>query len=254
MDGDGAGGGDSVTEAVAFARRFVQARYPHAEAALLSGSQSRGEGGPRSDYDVVLLFPALPEGAWRERSDFEGAEFEVFAHDPGTLSYFCRAMVARSGVPAVPEMVAEGIPVLGEGGVAIAGARALATRALAAGPPPVDPAMLHSRLCALTELVQALANCRPGASLTAVGGALYPVLADFALRSAGRWSASVKRMPAALEAMDPALAARFAAAFDSLFARGDPEPVLALADSILEAHGGRPPHGFRIASPPNWRD
>jgi hypothetical protein len=244
----------TIGEAVEFARRFVALRYPEAQAAVLAGSRARGGGRPDSDYDVFLLFRHLPEGAWREKAWFEGQAFELFGHDPGTLSYFCRTMVARSGVPSVPEMVADGIVLVGGGSAAFASAREMAARTLAAGPPPFDPATKRARLSALTELRETLAGCPPGPSLISVGAALYPVLVDFTLRTAGAWSASVKRMPAALSALDPALGDRFADAFAALFAAADPAPVLALADSIMARHGARPGDSFRIASPPNWRD
>lgn len=251
---DGAESADgTVEEAIAFSRRFVAAHYPAAQAALLSGSRARGEARPSSDYDLFLLFGHLPEGAWREKVWFEGRAFELFGHDPGTLSYFCRTMVARSGVPSVPEMVAHGIILLGEGTPALASARDLAAKTLAAGPTPFDPATKRNRLSALAELRETLASCPPGPALTSVGAALYPLLADFTLRAEGRWSASVKRMPAALAELDPALGDRFVAAFDALFGAADPAPVLALADSILARHGARPGDTFRIASPPNWR-
>jgi hypothetical protein len=245
---------ETVEEAIAFARRFIAARYPAALAAVLAGSRARGEGRPNSDYDLFLLFPALPEGAWRDKTWFEGKAFELFGHDPGTLSYFCRTVVARSGLPSVAEMVADGIPLVGEGGSALASARAMAARTIAAGPPPLDAVTKRARISALTELREILANCPPGPALTSVGAALYPQLTDFTLRAAGAWSASVKRMPAALSALDPALGERFAAAFTALFGAADPAPVLALADSILARHGARPGDSFRIASPPSWRD
>ena len=249
-----AAGAGTVEEAIAFARRFVAAHYPTAQGALLSGSRARGEARPGSDYDLFLLFRHLPEGAWREKAWFEGEAFELFGHDPGTLSYFCRAVVTRSGVPSVPEMVAHGIVLIGEGNAALASARQLAVRILAAGPPPLDPAMKRTRLSALTELRETLASCRQGPALTSVGAALYPVLADFTLRAAGGWSASVKRMPSALAELDPALGERFVDAFAALFGAADRGPVLALADSILARHGAAPGDTFRIASPPNWRD
>jgi hypothetical protein len=245
---------ETVGESLAFARRFVASRYPAAQAALLAGSRARGEARPGSDYDVFLLFRALPEGAWREKAWFEGRAFELFGHDLGTLTYFCRTVVARSGVPSVPEMVSDGIVLVGEGGAPLASARELAARTLAAGPPPLDPAMKRTRLAALTELRETLAGCPRGPALTSVGAALYPVLADFTLRAAGTWSASMKRMPAALCELDPALGDRFVAAFAALFGAADPAPVLALADSILARHGARPGDSFRIPSPPNWRD
>ena len=254
MGGGRADGPETVEESIAFARRFVAQRYPAAQAALLAGSRARGEGRPDSDYDIFLLFHTLPEGAWREKNWFEGRAFELFGHDPGTLSYFCRTMVPRSGVPSVPEMVADGLTLIGEGSAALASAREMARRTLSAGPPPLDPAMKRARLSALTELRETLAGCPPGPALTSVGAALYPVLADFTLRAEGRWSASVKRMPAALCELDIALGERFAAAFTALFGAGDPAPVLALADMILARHGAGPGDTFRIGSPPNWRD
>lgn len=254
MDGSTSGRAERISESVELARRFVALRYPQAGAALLAGSRARGEGGARSDYDVVLLFDSLPEGAWREKATFEGGTFQFFAHDPGTLSYFCRVVVVQSAVPSVPEMVVEGIALRGEGGAALASARALAARTLAAGPQPFQGGALRSRLYALTELVDILADGPPGAEMTAVGGALYPMLADFALRTGGGWSATIKRMPAALAELDPALADRFAAAFAALFGASDPAPVVALADSVLAPYGGRPQGGFRIASPAAWRD
>jgi predicted nucleotidyltransferase len=245
---------ETVEEAIAFTRRLVASHYPQAQAALLAGSRARGEARAGSDYDVVLLFASLPEGAWREKKWFEGRPFELFGHDLGTLSYFCRTVVARSAVASVPEMVAHGIVVLGEGSPALASARHLAERTLAAGPPRLDAGMKRARLSALTELREMLASCQPGPAMTSVGAALYPVLADFTLRSSGAWSASVKRMPAAIAELDPALGESFVAAFDALFGAGDPAPVLAIADSILARHGARPGDNFRIASPPNWRD
>lgn len=245
---------ETIGKAMAFARRFVALHYPAAKVALLSGSRARGEGRPDSDYDLFLLFDSLPEGAWREKRWFEGKAFELFGHDPGTLSYFCRTMVSRSGVASVPEMVADGLVLIGEGGPALAWARDLARRTLAAGPPPLDPAMKRARLSAVTELRETLASCPPGPALTSVGVALYPLLADFTLRAEGAWSASVKRMPSALAELDPELGERFVSGFAALFGAGDPAPVLALADFILIRHGGRPGETYRIASPPNWRD
>ena len=77
-------------DALALVRRFVARCHPDAEAALLAGSRSRGRGAPGSDYDVILLFGELPNGAWRETSAFEEQVIETFAHDRGTLGYRSR--------------------------------------------------------------------------------------------------------------------------------------------------------------------
>jgi predicted nucleotidyltransferase len=70
-----------MAEALDFAHRFVARHHPDADAAVLAGSQARGEGVIGSDYDVVLLFPALPDGAGRKMALFEGRHVDVFAHE-----------------------------------------------------------------------------------------------------------------------------------------------------------------------------
>ena len=101
---------EAMTGTLDLARRFVSHHYPDVEAALLAGSRMRGDAASGSDYDVVLLFRALPEGAWRAMSLFEGQHIELFAHDLATLAYFCREVDRPSGVPALPSMIAEGWP------------------------------------------------------------------------------------------------------------------------------------------------
>src|SRR5258706_422295 len=88
-----------TSDAVHLAGRFVASRHPTAIAAILAGSRARAVASSASDYDVVLLFESLPNGAWREMAIFEGEHVEVFAHDLGPLAYFCRAgtRLSRAG-------------------------------------------------------------------------------------------------------------------------------------------------------------
>ncbi len=70
-----------TSDAVNLVGRFVASRHPTAIAAILAGSRARAVASSASDYDVVLLFESLPNGAWREMAIFEGQHVEVFAHD-----------------------------------------------------------------------------------------------------------------------------------------------------------------------------
>ena len=79
------------------------------------------------------------------------------------------------------------------------------------------------------------------------------MLADFALRAAGHWSARGKAIPHALEAMDSDLAEQFEGAFATLFATGDTVPVQALVDVVLTPYGGRLRAGYHQAAPSAWR-
>jgi predicted nucleotidyltransferase len=244
----------SITEALQLVRRFVSAHYPNASAALLAGSAARGEATPSSDYDVVLLFERLPEGAWREMVHFEGHDFEAFAHDLATLSYFFREIETTSGRPVLVRMAAEGVPIQFASPVLVATAKQMALATLQSGPPTLDRTALELRRYAITDLAQALSAPRDKATILAIGTTLYTALADFFLRAAGHWSTAGKATPNALTAADAKIADQFVIAFSSLFNAGGSTLVLALVDTILAPHGGRIRGGFKQLAPPSWRD
>jgi hypothetical protein len=50
----------AIADAVSRVSRFVAAFHPCAAVALLAGSQVQGQAVTGSDYDVVLIFEALP--------------------------------------------------------------------------------------------------------------------------------------------------------------------------------------------------
>jgi hypothetical protein len=243
----------AAVDALALVRRFVAQHHPDAKTVLLAGSRSRGGGSPDSDYDVILLFGELPNGAWRETSVFEEQIIEAFAHDCGTLAYFCREVDRPSGLPVLPTMIAEGIPILSRSPALLEDARRIAAETLQSGPPLLAPETVRERRYAITELAAALGHHRGKGSVIAIGAALHIALADFALRAAGRWSARGKAIPDALEAMNPVLATQFTAAFAALFATEDAALVLALVDSILAPYGGQLRTGFRQVASAAWR-
>jgi hypothetical protein len=179
-------------DAVHLVGRFVALRHSTAIVAILAGSRARAVTSSASDYDIVLLFESLQNGAWREMVEFEGQHVEVFAHDLGTLTYFCHAVDRPSGIPALPAMVAEGLVVLSRSPPALTAAREVAAETLRLGPPPLDTTNLRTRRFAISELAVALRPDRDRHVLLAAGASLYTALADFALRAADRWSASGK--------------------------------------------------------------
>lgn len=242
-----------MTEARAEALRlvgcFVAHHYSEADAAVLAGSWARGEATSASDYDVVLLFRRLPDGAWREMTRFEGQHIEVFAHDLDTLAYFCREVDRPSGVPALPAMLDGGVEVWSRVPATLVTAREISRETLRLGPPLLDEVALRTRRYAITDLAMALQDGRDRHVLLAAGTALYSALADFALRASNRWSASGKALPRALTAMDAQLAERFEAAFTTLFAAGEAASVQSLVNSVLAPHGGRLREGFHQGAP-----
>jgi predicted nucleotidyltransferase len=245
---------ESITKALKLVSRFVAARHPNAAAALLAGSAARGEATPSSDYDVVLLFDSLSNGAWREMVSFEGRDFEVFAHDLGTLSYFFREIETPSGRPVLARMVVEGSPIEPTSPDLLAAAKQIALDTLQAGPPALDETALELRRYAITDLAQALWVPRDEATALAINASLYSALSDFFLRAACQWSATGKATSRALAAADPKIADQFAIAFSSLFKASDDTLVQALIDTVLTPYGGRMRGGFKQLAPASWRD
>jgi len=240
--------------AIARASRFAAVVCPSAEVVLLAGSASRGEATPHSDLDIVALFNALPSGAYREMYKFENHDFELFAHDFQTLTYFCREMERPSGRPALASMVVEGIEILSTNSLLLAEARKACADTLQAGPPTLTADALQSRRYAITDLLSALLGATDQTTLIACGSTLYDALSDFSLRAAGHWSASGKAIPKALGRFDPALASRFFAAFSALFTHSNLQPAEELVDLVLAPYGGRLRAGFRQEAPAEWRD
>jgi hypothetical protein len=174
-----------TTDVLGVAGRFVASHYSAAHVAILAGSRARGDELSGSDYDIVLLFESLQNGAWREMVEFEGQHIEVFAHDLATLAYFCHAVDRPSGIPALPVMVAEGVVVLSQSSPALTAAREIAAETLRLGPPSLDTTAMRTRRFVISELAVSLRPDRDKHVLLAAGASLYTSLADFALRAAG---------------------------------------------------------------------
>ena len=241
-------------DARAQARLVRDTRYPDAAAVLLAGSVVRGEATAHSDLDLVVLFERLPH-ARRESFLSDGWPVEAFVHDLETLRYFFVEVDGRAGTPSLAAMVLEGEDVTGDAGdgALTAAAKRLAGEVVAAGPKPWDEREVRQRRYVLTDLVDDLRAPRSHAERVAAGARLYELLADCILRAAGRWSARGKRIPHALAQHDPSLAARFVAAFDTLFAAADSAAVIALVDEVLHPLGGFLFDGFQLDAPAEWR-
>jgi hypothetical protein len=227
-------------------REIHATRCPDAPVILAAGSLIRGEGTASSDLDLVVVYPSLAN-AWRESFRFAGYPVEAFVHDPGTLEYFFTEDRA-SGVPALAQMVFEGVEVPTSHALSRA-AKARAGSILAAGPPPLDAAHEARLRYGVSDSLDDARAPRTGDELMAIGARLYEQLADYHLRRLGRWSARAKGIPRALRALDPDLAARYADAFTRLFAHGDATPVIRLAEDLLAPAGGPLFDGYRQDAP-----
>jgi predicted nucleotidyltransferase len=236
--------------AVRLAEAVLRARYPEAAAAFVAGSIVRGAATALSDIDLVVLFDHLPT-ARREAFTFEGERIDAFLHDGETLAWVLNADV-EAGRPAHLTMVCEGRIV----GPRPEAARAWGRRAAAmlrAGPPPFDAETLARFRMLITDRIDDLRDRRGRAVMVATGAWLYPALADLILRGRGEWAATAKWIPPRLRAVDPALEAAFSEAFEALFARNDPAPLIAFAEEALAPFGGFLFDGYESRSPASAR-
>lgn len=236
---------------IAVAKAIRSDRYMDAQAVFAAGSIVRGEGTPYSDLDLVVVYASLPK-AYRESFRFDGYPVEAFVHDPETLEYFFVEIDRASGVPALPAMILEGIEIPAPSELSQALKRR-ASAIVAEGPPPLDEETERRMRYVVSDLVDDLRAPRSRDELTASGARLYEQLADYYLRRQGRWSARGKSIPRALQQADAPISSAFSDAFSSLFARGEPGAVVALAEDILRRSGGPLFDGFRSDASPEWR-
>lgn len=227
------------------------ARYREAAATFAAGSIVRGEGTSSSDLDLVVVYAQLP-CAYRESFRFDGYPVEAFVHDPATLEYFFLEIDRPSGIPALPQMITEGIEIPGPTKLS----RDLKQRAAAmieAGPPPLDDDGERRMRYFVSELLDDLRAPRCRDELIGAGARLYEQLADYHLRRQGLWSAKGQAIPRVLRRMDEALCDRYCGAFEELFARGEPRAVIRLTEDLLREGGGPLFDGYRADAPPTWR-
>jgi predicted nucleotidyltransferase len=236
---------------ITIAASIVASRYPGALAAFAAGSLVRGEGTAYSDLDLVVVFRELPN-AYRESFRFDGLPIEAFVHDTETLAFFFHELDRRSGIPALPQMVLEGIEIPRSTPESQA-LKTLAKSVIDMGPPPLGDDERRQMRYEISDALDDLRAPRSYGEGVAAGARLFDALANFYFRASGRWSAAGKSVPRKLAVADPDLSRRYEAAFEALFMRGDAQPVVALGEELLLVAGGPLFEGYRRDAPAAWR-
>ncbi len=246
-----AGQNDMRERIITVANAIRTGRYNDAAGVFAAGSIVRGEDTPFSDLDLVVVYAQLP-WAYRESFRFDGYPVEAFVHDPETVEYFFMEVERPSGIPALLQMVHEGIEVPGPTEVSQELKRR-AARVIDAGPPPLDTETEQRMRYLVSDLLDDLRAPRSRAELIGTGARLFEQLGDYHLRRAGLWSGNGKALPRALQQADPQLCARYCAAFDALFTEADTKAVIGLTESLLADSGGPLFDGYKSEAPPTWR-
>lgn len=240
-----------LEKALKAASEVYAQRYASAIVVLLAGSVVRGEATQHSDLDLIIIYDKLDQ-ARRESFFHDGWPVEAFIHDPQTLDYFFRKVDHPSGVPSLPDMVADGIEVSEPNRTTIE-IKTLARSVLEKGPSVWTAADKNSSRYAITDMVDDIRSPRSVHELRATLMYLYPAMADHYFRSRGIWAAKGKSIPRKLAAIDPEFAKRFASAFDAALTTADTKELIQLSADLLEPDGGFHFDGHSRLAPKNWR-
>lgn len=237
--------------AVATAKQIFEDRYKDATVAFCAGSYIRGEATEYSDIDLVVLYPCV-DCAWRESFVFNGWPVEAFIHDPDTLRYFFSEVDIPSGVPSLPNIVAEGVQVPHE---CVDGAvfKTVARELLEKGPAQLSEDTDRNIRYNITDLVDDLRNPRSKSEAISTGVRLYEVLANYYFRSRKIWSASGKSIPRRLRSVDAEIARKFESGFENLFSNGIADEVILLTQELVAPQGGFNFDGYKRIAPKEWR-
>jgi Nucleotidyltransferase domain len=240
-----------MKDLIKITKQILDDRYPDADVIFLAGSLLRGEGTPYSDLDLVVIFKQLPH-AWRESFNFQGYPVEAFVHDPETFNYFTFEHDRPSGHSSLAHMVSEGVEVPGATEISQSLKR-IAADLIAGGPPKLSDEDERKLRYTITNQIDDIRQPRSREELVASGAELYGALANYYFRANGLWSAVNKSIPRRLGKTDPELYSRFREGFDQLFAGGQSDKVIALAEEILKPHGGFLFDGYKHEASPAFR-
>ena len=218
------------------ARALVAEKYPDAIQAWLAGSTTTGRATATSDLDITVLLSEVD--VHRESLEYAGWPVELFVHTASSIAFFVAKDLERRH-PTMARLVASGVPLLGDGGGDV---RRHCEEVIERGPGPVAPEDLELMRYGLTDLLDDLAGATPGPEATAVALGVWRETAELALACAETWHGTGRWLVRELSRLDGQQGTDLTADLDDALRRalaGDPGPLTAVADRVLDGCGGR---------------
>ena len=230
--------------AIDAAQRIVNARFPDARAAFLTGSALTTRLTSTSDLDIVVVLQGRP-APFRENIHEYGWPVELFVQSPASIKYFVAKEAAEHHAPTL-KMLSDGhilVSVDGE-------AEKLQTEAIerfAEGPSSVSIEEMERRRYSLTDQLDDFIGATDPIELLYISQQILVGASELALLSKAQWLASGKWLPRHLALSEPELSIRLSSAIKAVLETGEKEPIEDVVREILERVGGPLAEGYRVA-------
>jgi hypothetical protein len=204
---------------------------------LVGGSRVRGEGGPNSDLDVVVVIDRPQHRRWNAL--FGGVEIEMFINPPPQMRrYFEEGR--RNGRGQIPHLCSTGRIVFDPKGV-VASLQTEACAIVQAGPPPLSARERWQFRYAAADALRDIDDVADGDNerATFLIGLLLAQLIDQHYRMSGRWLQKRKRVLIDLALWDEPTSQRARRALNGASTiEHRVAATRALADHVLAPLGG----------------
>lgn len=224
------------------AENYIQAFYPDAFCAILSGSVVRGEATSRSDLDLFICGDD-EEAPYRKSLTFQGWPIELFIHDKETYRHFL-AMDALEGRATLPRMISEGV-VIKDTGIAKRIVRD-ANEVMARGPVPWTEKEADIKRYFLTDMLDDFEGCEKREEGIFIAGQLAESAHEYLLRMNGCWIGRSKWIPRAIMRYDSVAAVQLIEALDAYYLKRNKDLLIQYVDRLLDQYGGRLFDGFYL--------
>ena len=231
-------------DAIDSAQRIVNARFPDARAAFLTGSALTPRLTSTSDLDIVVVLQGRP-APFRETIREYGWPVELFVQSPASIKYFVAKETSEHCAPTL-KMLSDGHILVSVDGEAEK-LQAEATKHFTTGPSSVSIEEMERRRYTLTDQLDDLIGAADPTEMLYIVHQLLVGASELALLSKAQWLASGKWLSRHLASSEPELSIRLFGAVKAVLDTGVKEPIEEVVREILERVGGPLTEGYRVA-------